>query len=176
MSEIDNSFDAIDGVDGWILDSNQTDEKKPTELVYKLDWTTRDEIILLLNRYTRLLYGEKNETNEKLMYENIDLYQVLISLSLKSDSPTESDGRSGKVVLDLSASARLKITSILMANQSLIVDGDSASEERKMQLAEKNGELVASLSKLPVSVTTGSADENVSNGKCIEGEFPMSFI
>lgn len=152
--------------------ANQTDQndasKQPTELVYKLDWTTRDEIMISLNRYTRLLYGEKDETetSEKLMYENTDLYQALISLPLKSNAPGGS-GRSSKVVLNLDSSVRLQIVSSLIANQSLIIDGDSASEESKMQLVEKNSKLIARLAALPVSVTTGSAIETVPNGKCI---------
>ena len=157
--------------------SSQTDQngtsKQPTELVYQLDWTTRDEIIISLNRYTRVIYGEKVETNEKFMSENIDLYQALISLPLKSSSNAPAGSGSSKVVLDLDSSARLQVVNTLMANQSLIIDVDSASEESKMQLVELNNKLASSLITLPVCVTTGPANGTVSNSKCIQsGRIP----
>ena len=149
--------------------SNQTDQneasKQPTELVYQLDFTNRDKIVLSLNRYTRVICGEKAETNAKLMKENIDLYQALISLPLKANAPTGSG--SSKMVLDLDSSARSQIVNTLMANQSLIVDRDSASEESKMQLVKQNGKLIASLVTLPVRFIAGSASATVSNGECI---------
>ena len=104
-----------------------------------------------------------------LMYENTDLYQALISRPLKSSSNAPAgSGSSSKVVLDLNSITRLQIIRTLIANQSLIVDGDSASEKSNMHLVEKNGELIAKLAKLPVSVTTGSTSESVPDGKCIE--------
>ena len=155
--------------------SNQTDRndasKEPTELVYQLDWATRDEIVLSLNRYTRMIYGEKAETNEKLKHENIDLYQALISLPLKSSSKAPAGSRTSKVVLGLESSTRLQIINALVANQSLIVELDSASEESKIQLAEQNSKVTASLATLPVCVTTGLASETALNGK---GKFKRS--
>ena len=179
MPKSENGFEFFDEIDSSSLssrssenlDANRTDDtsKQPAEFVYKLGWTTRDEIILSLNRYTRLLYGEKNETSEMLMCENTDLYQALISLPLKSSSNAPAgSGSSSKVVLDLNSITRLQIIRTLIANQSLIVDGDSASEKSNMHLVEKNGELIAKLAKLPVSVTTGSTSESVPDGKCIE--------
>ena len=145
--------------------SNENDaNKQPTELVYQLDWATRDEIVLSLNRYTRMIYGEKAETSEKLANENIGLYQALISLPLKSSSKASAKSGTSKVVLELDSNTRLQIINALVANQSLI-ELESASEQGKMQLAEQNSKLTASLATLPVCVTTGPARATVSNGK-----------
>ena len=138
-------------------------EKQQAGLVFKLDWTTRDEIIFNLNRYTALFCGEKIETagKEKLVYDNTDLYQVLIGLPLKSNASVPvASGQPNKIVLDLDGISRLQIVKTLLANQSLVVDGESTSEENKSEMVKQNNELVVKLMSLPVSVHT------VLEGKC----------
>ena len=152
-----------------LTDGNDA-SKQPTELVYQLDFATRDEIIFSLNRYTRVIYGEKAETSEKLMNENTDLYQALISLPLKSSSDAPTGSGPSKVVLDLDSGARSQIVNTLMVNQSLIVGRGSTNEESKKQTVERNSKLIASLATLPVRVIADSASATVSNGECIESD------
>ena len=57
--------------------ANQSKIIKSAELIYMLNWTIRDEIIVELNRYTRLLCGDKAEAElnkEKLFNEDMQLY------------------------------------------------------------------------------------------------------
>lgn len=144
---------------------NEVDKQQTDELIYKLNWTTRDEIILNLNRYTQLLCGKKAETEikEKLMYDNTDLYQILISLSLKgqsSDNAPDASCKSSKVVLGLDSDTRLQIVRTLIANQSLVVDGDSTREANKMNMIKQNNEVIVKLVNLPFSVINGPSDES----------------
>ena len=161
------------------LDFKQTDHKiKTMELVFKLDWPTRDEIVVSLNRYTRVLCGEKADAelaSDKLMSDNMKLYQALLNLPLKS---SDADGRhSGRIALDLNASVRLQIINSLVGSHSLVVQSETAGEENKMKMVEQNNDLVSRLAKLPfsrtaskttsktASKTTGPADKSDSNGK-----------
>lgn len=141
-------------------DESTTDQN---ELVYQLKWEQRDEIVSILNQYNRLLYGVErieNETKEKLMYDNADLYQAPISL------PPKSDAASG-VVLDLSSTTRSLIVRTLLANHALLVEGHSTSEESKMEMAERNNNLIVQLIRLTTSVITRPANESGSNGKLL---------
>ena len=133
---------------------------------YKLDWATRDEIIVNLNRYTQLLCGEKT-ANETLICDNADLYQVLIGLPVKSeedDPMSTGNAQSSRVVLDLDTNGRLQIVSTLMANHSLLVGGEAASEESKQKMIEKNNKLIVRLVNLPFNLIAGS-NASASKGK-----------
>lgn len=160
------------------INQNQT-RKPPTEAVYQLDWSIRDEIIFSLNRYTQLLHRERPEielAKEEMLYKSLDLYQALITLTPKSKSksktntvPSESSGEAKslkqKVFLDLNLNTRFQIFSALYANQALVVDGELASEENKLKTVQMNNELVVKLMNLPISTL---ADESSSNGKLIK--------
>ena len=151
--------------------TNQNDASEQlTELVYQLDLAARGEIISSLNRYTQVINGENAETSEKLMNENTDLYQALISLPLKSNFNAPTEIGPSKVVLDLDSGARSQIVNTLMVNQSLIVGRGSTNEESKKQTVERNSKLIASLATLPVRVIADSASATVSNGECIESD------
>ena len=144
----------------------QSISKKSTEPVYLLDLNTRDEIVVVLNRYSRLLCGGTTtvQTKEKLMNDNTNLYRALIDLPLKFDASDESH-HSG-VALDIESSIRSQIVKTLFANHSLVFGGESVSEERKSKMVEQNNELVARMAKLPIGVIDGSVDGTVSNGEC----------
>lgn len=145
-------------------------DKQQAGLIFKLDWTTRDDVIFNLNRYTALFCGEKVEADgkEKLMYDNTDLYQVLIGLPLKSNASVPvASGQPNKIVLDLDGTTRLQIIKTLIVNQSLVVDGNAASEEDRSNMVKQNNELVVKLVNLPVSANAGFAKEPAANGKLL---------
>lgn len=149
--------------------SNHHEAIKPNkvieELVFKLDWPTRDEIIVCLNEYAHLLYGQKAEAKEKLMNDNAKLYQVLLNLPLQSDQyqsdqyqsganyPTESR-QSSKVTLDLDSCTRSQIVNALLANHSLLLHIESIDDEGKEKRFKENTDLICKLAKLQISKTT----------------------
>ena len=82
-----------------------------------------------LNRYTEAIYDEDDKTElANLMNDNLDFYQILIHLPLKSDPPAVAL-HSGKVSLDLDSNVRLEIASALFANRSLAVHDQHSNAE-----------------------------------------------
>ena len=150
-------------------ESSESSSCDLTELVYKLDWALRDEIILNLNGYSRLLCGKalSGTAKERLAQANADLYQQLINLPLKSDDEI-SDLRSSEVVLELAFGVKGEIVSALITNQSLIKACLKGNEGTRMKMIEKNNSLVATLMKLPVSMSE-SAEEVAED---VEGQMP----
>ena len=147
---------------------------------YQLNWSTRDEIIVTLNRYTQLLCGETIKS-ESLMYDNADLYQVLIALPLKSEFNPQDKlsavARSpNKVVLDLDGSSRLQIVSALMTNHSLAVDGESASEENKQRMIERNNKLIVKLVNLPINLNANPTEDPAAKGEFLKIDCFVSLI
>ena len=130
------------------------------------DLAKREQIFVNLNRYTQLLCGQKAEpgAKEKLWTDSKELFQFLTTLRLKSSGPGGSQP-SGKMVLDLDFNTRLQIVNTLFANHNLAVDHESAREASKMKMIKQNSDLIAKLAKLPISISTGSADGSVSGGK-----------
>ena len=140
-----------------------------TELVYKLDWAVRDEIILNLNGYSRLLCGKAfgGAAKERLLQANASLYQRLINLPPTCDEQASNEEpRLSKVALELTFRAKEEIIGTLIANQSL--SNVTANEETKLQMIKKNNWLVSKLMQLSVSVSEGTAeetDDQLSSGK-----------
>lgn len=141
------------------------------QLVFKLSWPTRDEIIVLLNRYTRLFCGEKANgelAKDKLMNDNANLYQVLLNLPLKSDVDHQTGCQSSRVTLDVDSGIRSQMVNTLLSNHSLVLHTKSASQEEHMNVVEQNSDLICKLVKLPFSKTTADeSDESALGGKSV---------
>lgn len=155
----------------FLCESGESSNCDLTELVYKLNWTLRDAIILNLNCYTKQLFGKRLGTaaEERLLQSNADLYQRLISLPLKSDE--EADDRPNEIVLELAFGVRGEILHTLITNQSLSKSSVIASKEIRMKMIQKNNSLVSTLMKLSVNVSDGvsqgTANGRISNGKLL---------
>ena len=141
--------------------TNETSSKinQINHLVYELDWSFRDELILYLNASTSQLHGEPISTDakDKLMKENVDLYANLINLPLKLNKPNEHKEENNhqlkKIVLDLSWTLGSKIIDVLIANHNLAnLIGDSISTELKMKLIKHNNNLISNLLHLKVRI------------------------
>lgn len=152
----------------YSTDRRATDQiETKEEPIFKLAWSTRDEINASLNRYTQLLCGEKAEAGlakDNLMNDNVNLYQVLLNLPPKSDTSAKSC-HLGRVTLDLDSEIRSQIIATLLGNHSLVAYEHLASEEDKIKMIERNNDLAIELMKLPFSVI---ADESWAlNGKLV---------
>lgn len=129
--------------------------------VYKMDWATRDAIILNLNEYTELFSSKSdvdNATKERLLKTSTKLYLRLNKLLPTSEDQPNQPSAS-KATLEFVFSNKKEIMNSLIANLSSI----NASEETKLQMIENNKRLVAELMKLPVSVNNGVSNA-LSNG------------
>ena len=153
----DEQFEAMEYFDESSEPSNGL-----TDLVYKLDWAIRDEIILNLNGYTRLLCGKTlgSVAKERLLQANSALYQRLINLPLTSDEKRPNkEPRPSEVALKLAFSVKREIINALIANHSLTKISVTTSEVTRLRMIKKNNRLVFRLMKLPVSVSQAAANE-----------------
>lgn len=145
---------------------------KPNDIVYDLEWSIRDDLILNLNHYSSMLLGKqlKTEQKGKLMKNNVNLYETLIKLPVKSNSENSnilnkiSTNELNQLILELDYKTRSRITEILIENHSLSTLIDGVSNDIKLNLIKKNNELICELFKLPVRIVDGNT-ESSSNGK-----------
>ena len=134
--------------------SNDQTIDGPDENICELSWATRNEIILILNEYSKFLLSQSIAERDqmKLTDRHFDLYQTLAILPHIGDS-TESES-SDEIVLELDFALKSKIVNSLLKNHSLaIVCARSVSSK----LVEENNELLSSLLKLPVKMVKPAA-------------------
>ena len=136
-----------------------------TEWIYGLPWSTRDLIVFNLSQYTRLFYGEgtDNETKKRLANDNLDLYRIIDSLPAKFIG--QHYQRKEKVALDLGFYGKLQIATTLMANQELLLELDTAGDDRKAEMVKRNNNLILQLYRLQISFSNDPETELVSRGK-----------
>ena len=174
---LEDNSDTFEKIESFSRSIESATNRPTTELnkqlIYKLDWSTRDAIIFSLSHYTQMLYGGKTEialAKDKLVNGNLSLYQSLLKLPPKSDDDASAEGRGSKrITLDLDSAARSQIINTLLENHSLVLCAKSASEESKMKMIEQNNDLVVKLAKLPFSISFSSADESDLDGKWAGG-------
>jgi len=141
---------------------------KPNDIVYDLEWSIRDDLILNLNHYSSMLLGKqlKTEQKGKLMKNNVNLYETLIKLPVKSNSENSnilnkiSTNELNQLILELDYKTRSRITEILIENHSLSTLIDGVSNDIKLNLIKKNNELICELFKLPVRIVDGNTESS----------------
>ena len=137
-----------------------------TQLILLLDWSSRDRVMLSMNRFTSELYSESCpiERRKELIKENHALIRLLMTL------PVQSKGNKFKYVIDLTAdeatggqkkefgpklklqwSLRHIICDCLFQNHHTVMYFDDADEQTKKTLIEMNVSLVQKLMSLEVA-------------------------
>lgn len=154
-------------------DANKSNEQTidaPDENACELSWATRNEIILIVNEYSKFLFsGSIAESDKKKLTDrHFELYRTLASL------PLEGTGSPDEVVLQLDFALKSKIVNSLLINHNLaVVCPRSASSKRKLQVAEENNDLLSCLLKLPVKMLKASS-ESSETGKDPEASLALS--
>ena len=163
------------------------------EIIYELDWTTQNELISYLNYNSSLLFGKSISSDKRVtvLKKNVDFYDILTSLPLKSLKSNENrfsndeitdDDHSNKIVLDLNYDLRSKIIEVLVANRSLVnLHGNSAINELKMQLINKNNDMINSLLQMGYRIVGNKIDSDLnsinSNGTdSSKGNFKVFYL
>ena len=137
--------------------SNDQTIDEPDEMINWINWATRNEIILVVNEYSKCLFSESIAENDKknLTDRHFKLYQTLASLPPKGGSI--GNGRSDEIVLQLKFDAKLRIVNSLLKNHNLAIVCDLSETSSKLELIEENNELLSFLMKLPVKIVKQTA-------------------
>lgn len=99
-------------------------------------------------------------------YRSVQAANQFVSAANKETSDEET--RSSEVLLDLGANLKGEILNALIANQNMIANSCTTSDEARLKMIKKNNRLVSKLMKLPVTVIDGEveeADDVQPNGK-----------
>ena len=144
---------------------NETSESQGP-LVLLLDWSSRDSVILSMNRFSSALYSKSCsiETRKSLIKENHSLIRRLMTLPVQSKGErfknvidlTEDDEVGGQKEtpgpkLKLQWSLRQSICDCLFKNHHSIMYFDDVDEQAKKALIETNINLVQKLMSLEVA-------------------------
>lgn len=149
----------------YLVIENATNPNK-NEPVLELDWSTRDKIIVCLNKYSKVLYGEKAEmtlAKDELKKDNTYLYQRLIELPAKFDTDVPAGGDHSNqgpssIALALRLGTMERIIRTLSSNHWLLVNTESIIKDSERQRGRElmieiikiNNQLVSELAVLPI--------------------------
>lgn len=108
--------------------SNQTlsSSDKIDNIIFQLNWSIRDELIININQHNQLLIGKmiSKDNREMILKNNIGLYRVLVNLKLKTNEEIKNDTSdkvgSNEIVLDLDWNTRLKVIILIIDLNELL--------------------------------------------------------
>lgn len=136
------------------LDAPKREPAQPTDIVFRLNWSLRDELIANLSQHSHILLGKTMQTSdrEKMRAKNFELLTVVLELPLQAvDCDPLADAK--EVVLDLDEHIRARIVSNLSLNHNLsLLHLELLGDEKRATMLRQNRELTGDLWNLPVRV------------------------
>ena len=148
--------------------------------VFNLKWSTKDNLIQNLNKYTALLHlnqpneGEKSSVIQEtdrliLQISALPIKQANVRKRMRFDSTSE-------LVLELSWRLRDQLIAHLVANKSYAISVDAFSKNEKRNLINLNKQLVFKLVNMDVeSDSPESINDNWSNDET-QGNYGNNFL
>lgn len=165
---------AVNEKDGQVVD-NLFDLDSGNRNVHQLPWTVRDRLILTFNECSRFLVGEtmNEDVKQALSKKLLKLNKTMFYLAQFRDAISSNDGpASDRAVLVITDRQKTKVSAILLARWA-VLSGSLSTEERKLDLVDRNNDLIRELLDLPVHIfncpISRSKDDGESN--CSDRKF-----
>lgn len=138
--------------------SNGTDCAHMSQnLVFLIDWTTRDQLVANLTKLTSLLYVSDEHYKKTQTKASRELVGKLMSLTLKGNPSKQHV--SGRLILEIDHTLRNEIIANLISNNDAQQYGQQYKEKAKLSLIAENDKILKALLSLPLYVDKVAKNE-----------------